>query len=51
MPLLGFEPKIPVFERVKIFHALDSSATAIDTANSFLIYLIILIMFDEECEL
>jgi hypothetical protein len=27
MPLAGFEPTIPVFERAKIFHALDRAAT------------------------
>jgi hypothetical protein len=27
MPLMGFEPTIPVFERSKIFHALDRAAT------------------------
>jgi hypothetical protein len=26
---VGFEPTIPVFERAKIFHALDSAATVI----------------------
>jgi hypothetical protein len=27
MPLVGFEPAIPVFERAKAFHALDHVAT------------------------
>jgi hypothetical protein len=27
MPLVGFEPTIPVFERAKAFHALDRAAT------------------------
>jgi hypothetical protein len=27
MPLVGFEPTIPVFERAKTVHALDSAAT------------------------
>jgi hypothetical protein len=30
MPLVGFEPKIPVFERAKTGHDLDCAATAID---------------------
>jgi hypothetical protein len=29
MPPVGFEPTIPVFERAKIFHALDREATVI----------------------
>jgi hypothetical protein len=29
MPRVGFEPKIPVFERVKTVHALDRAATMI----------------------
>jgi hypothetical protein len=29
MPWVGFEPTIPVFERAKIFHALDYAATVI----------------------
>jgi hypothetical protein len=29
MPLVGFEPTIPVFERGKMVHALDRTATAI----------------------
>jgi hypothetical protein len=29
MPRVGFEPTIPVFERAKIFHALDRAATMI----------------------
>jgi hypothetical protein len=29
MPLVGFEPMIPVFERAKTFHALDRAATVI----------------------
>jgi hypothetical protein len=31
MPLAGFEPTIPVFERAKTVHALDSEATVIGT--------------------
>jgi hypothetical protein len=27
MPLAGFEPTMPVFERAKTFHALDRAAT------------------------
>jgi hypothetical protein len=30
MPLVGFEPTIPVFGRVKTFHALDRTANVID---------------------
>jgi hypothetical protein len=30
MPLMGFEPTIPVFERTKTFHALDRAATLIN---------------------
>jgi hypothetical protein len=37
-----------MFERVKTFQALDRSATVIDTISPFLIYLINLIVFDEE---
>jgi hypothetical protein len=29
MPLVGFEPTIPVFERAKTVHALDRAATVI----------------------
>jgi hypothetical protein len=29
MPEVGFEPTIPVFERAKIFHALDGATTVI----------------------
>jgi hypothetical protein len=29
MPRVGFEPTIPVFERAKTVHALDSAATVI----------------------
>jgi hypothetical protein len=29
MPQVGFEPTIPVFERVKTVHALDRAATVI----------------------
>jgi hypothetical protein len=29
MPWVGFEPKIPEFERAKSVHALDRSATVI----------------------
>jgi hypothetical protein len=31
MPLLGFEPTIPVFERTKMVNALDRAATVIGT--------------------
>jgi hypothetical protein len=30
MPLVGFEPTIPIFEWAKGVHALDGAATAID---------------------
>jgi hypothetical protein len=30
MPWMGYEPTIPVFERVKTYHALDRAATVID---------------------
>jgi hypothetical protein len=29
MPLVGFEPTTPVFERAKTFHALDRTPTVI----------------------
>jgi hypothetical protein len=29
MPLVAFEPKIPVFEQVKIAHALDLAVTVV----------------------
>jgi hypothetical protein len=29
MPLVGFEPTIPVFEKVETVHALDQAATVI----------------------
>jgi hypothetical protein len=32
MPLVGFEPMAPVFERAKTVHALDRAATAIGFA-------------------
>jgi hypothetical protein len=31
MPLVGFEPTIPEFERAKTVHALDGAATVIGT--------------------
>jgi hypothetical protein len=34
MPQVGFEPKIPEFERVKTGHALDPAATVIGTYNN-----------------
>jgi hypothetical protein len=33
MPRVEFEPTIPVFERAKIVHALDSAATIIGTCS------------------
>jgi hypothetical protein len=33
MPSVGFESTIPVFERTKTVHALDSAATVIGTNN------------------
>jgi hypothetical protein len=36
MPRVGFEPTIPVLERVNIFHALDGAATVIGLISSFL---------------
>jgi hypothetical protein len=33
MPLVGFEPTMPSFEREKIVHALDRAATVIDQQN------------------
>jgi hypothetical protein len=36
MPLMGFEPTIPVFERAKTVHALDSAASVICSFNSVL---------------
>jgi hypothetical protein len=39
MPRVGFEPKIPVFERAKTVHASDRKATVIgDTFNYDLKY-------------
>jgi hypothetical protein len=34
MPRVEFEPMIPVFERAKIFHALDRSVTVIGNSSS-----------------
>jgi hypothetical protein len=34
IPLAGFEPMVPVFERAKIFHVLDLKATVKGTKNS-----------------
>jgi hypothetical protein len=31
MPLVGFEPTIPVFERAKTFHVSDCAATVISS--------------------
>jgi hypothetical protein len=31
---VGFEPKIPVFERAKAVHVLDGAATAIGTIDT-----------------
>jgi hypothetical protein len=33
MPLVGFEPTIPAFERAKTFHALDRAATVVPVLN------------------
>jgi hypothetical protein len=33
MPRVGFEPRIPVFERAKMVHTLDGSATVIGLLN------------------
>jgi hypothetical protein len=42
MPRVGFEPTIPAFERAKIFHSLDRTATVIgiveDMSNVILRY-------------
>jgi hypothetical protein len=35
MPLVRFEPTIPMFERVKAFRALDGAATGIDTSTCY----------------
>jgi hypothetical protein len=35
MPRVGFEPTIPVFQRVKTFHALDRAAPVIDSVQVF----------------
>jgi hypothetical protein len=35
MPRVGFEPTIPVVERAKIFHALDTAAIVTDTNNTY----------------
>jgi hypothetical protein len=34
MPRVGFEPTIPVFERVKIIHVLDRAATVINALTN-----------------
>jgi hypothetical protein len=34
MPRVGFQPRVPVFEWVKTFHALDSAATVIGSPTS-----------------
>jgi hypothetical protein len=33
MPQVGFEPTIPMFERVKTIHVLDRAATVIDSCH------------------
>jgi shikimate 5-dehydrogenase len=38
MPLLGFEPTIPVFERANTVHALDSAATVIGIINTIFFF-------------
>jgi hypothetical protein len=35
MPLVGFEPKIRVFERAKTVHALDRAATVIGKFHTY----------------
>jgi hypothetical protein len=35
MPRVGFEPKIPVFERAKAFRALDRAATVIGEVQGY----------------
>jgi hypothetical protein len=39
MPRVGFEPTTPVFERTKIFHALDRTTTVIGSENRTCVYL------------
>jgi hypothetical protein len=34
LPLVGFEPTIPVFERAKTFHTLDNATTVIGALNT-----------------
>jgi hypothetical protein len=34
MLVVGFEPKIPVFERAKTVHAIDRAATEIGTGRA-----------------
>jgi hypothetical protein len=39
MPLLGFEPTIPLFERAKTVHALDRPATVVGSSCTVLLKL------------
>jgi hypothetical protein len=38
MPLVGFEPTIPEFERAKTVHALDRAATVIGSFTNTIQY-------------
>jgi hypothetical protein len=40
MPWVGFEPKIPAFERAKRVHALDRAATVIGFLKDYEIYIL-----------
>jgi hypothetical protein len=44
MPLVGFEPPIPVFERAKTVHALDRAA---GVEAHFFIYLFVCTLFND----
>jgi hypothetical protein len=44
MPLVEFEPKIPVFEGLKTIHALDRAATVIGTDPFLRSYFIVIEM-------
>jgi hypothetical protein len=41
MPLVGFEPTIPVFKRAKTFHDLDRSTTVTGSFNTYHIIILL----------
>jgi hypothetical protein len=49
MPRVGFQPKIPEFERAKIFHALDCAATVIGSKRLYQMVYTVACMYLYNC--